>query len=69
MKTCKFCGQGNIYEVKIEETNEIVYLCDECEILWLSDELNDEEAISLWLFMEERNLDSTKDGYIVIKQI
>ena len=69
MKICKFCEQGEIFEVKTKKTNEIVYLCDECEALWLSDEFKDEEAVALWLFMEERNLSSTWDQFIVIKQI
>ena len=38
MKICKFCEQGNIYEVKIKKTNEIVYLCAECDALWFNDE-------------------------------
>ena len=69
MKICKFCEQGEIFEIKIKKTNEIVYLCDECEALWLSDKLDDKEATALWLFMEERNLSSTWDQFIVIKQI
>lgn len=69
MKICKCCGQADIYKVKIEKTNEIVYLCAECDALWFDEELKDEEAITLRLYMRERNLNPVKEKYIVIKKL
>lgn len=69
MKICKCCGQADISEIKIKKTNEIVYVCDECETLWLSDELNDDDATNLSDFLEKRNLAYSSHEFVVIKKL
>ena len=34
MRICPFCGEGPIYEAKVKCTQEIIYICAECDTVW-----------------------------------
>lgn len=56
MTICRLCEQGVVNKVSIKKTNEIVYLCIECEALWLTKEISSINVLNFDTFMEKRNL-------------
>ncbi|MCR1870473.1 hypothetical protein [Longicatena caecimuris] len=35
---CPYCEQGNVVQVKIKRTGKKIYICDECDTIWLNGE-------------------------------
>ncbi len=53
MRICPFCGEGPIYEAKVKCTQEIIYICAECDTVWKKN--NDEfEATNFSDYMKKR---------------
>ena len=67
MKICPLCEQGTIYEVLIRSTNETIFLCEECEALWLNDQIVSSEVFNFDTFMKERSLKPNWDELMIIK--
>ena len=41
MKLCPFCdGQDVIHKATIKKDETVIYICGECDTVWLTDELN-----------------------------
>ncbi len=54
---CPFCeGQGEIYRVVVQKTDETIYLCGECDSLWLTEEIGEDNASNFEDYMTERGL-------------
>ncbi|WP_325985872.1 hypothetical protein VP719_13795 [Pseudomonas protegens] len=54
---CPECEQGEVTEVQVRATQEILHLCQECELLWLSAEVIGTEPFnSFTSYMEELGL-------------
>ncbi|MFP7298918.1 hypothetical protein [Neobacillus niacini] len=58
MNYCPFCdGQGIVHKAKIEKTNRTIYICDECDSIWLDDkEINVKKVKRFDDFMRKNNL-------------
>ncbi len=53
---CPFCdGQGEVYRVVVKQTDETIYLCDECDSVWLKLPIGS-EATNLTDYMARHNL-------------
>lgn len=35
---CPYCNQGQIMEVIVKKTKEIIYICEECDMVWITNE-------------------------------
>lgn len=65
---CKFCdGEGEIYQAEINLTGETIYICDECDTVWLSPELRDIDAQSFENIMMDRGLNALWSELVEIK--
>ncbi len=55
---CPFCeGQGEVYRVMIEKTRETVFLCGECDSLWLTEEICEDKASNFEDYMLKRGFE------------
>lgn len=68
LKICPICEQGLICEVIIKATNEKLYLCEECEALWINDSIDSKEVLNFDEYMKKRNLKPIWDE-LVLKEI
>lgn len=50
---CPICEQGEILKVKNKKSNDIFYICEECDSIWTK-EISD-EYISIFENYSERN--------------
>lgn len=57
MILCPFCdGQGAIYRAKVIKNNMQIFICDECDTMWLNSDINENNCISFEDFMSELEL-------------
>ncbi len=57
-KLCPFCdGQGEIYRVVVKQTNETIFLCGECDTVWLNQAIAENNATNLTDYMAARGLE------------
>ncbi len=55
---CPFCdGQGEVYRVVVKQTAETIYLCGECDTVWLTENITEDEATNLTDYMAARHLE------------
>lgn len=58
---CPRCdGNGLIYKAKIVDLNLIVYICDECEASWVSEDIRKDNFQDLTIFLESHGLTYSK---------
>lgn len=54
---CPECEQGEVTKVQVRATQEILYVCQECESLWLTAEVMGTEPFNCFTsYMEELGL-------------
>ncbi|PID79367.1 MAG: hypothetical protein CSB19_02425 [Clostridiales bacterium] len=54
---CPFCeGQGEIYRAVVRQTKETIYICDECDTVWLTEQIEEDRATHLESYMSSRAL-------------
>lgn len=54
---CPECEQGEVTKVQVRATHEILYVCQECESLWLTAEVMATEPFNCFTsYMEELGL-------------
>ncbi|PLR77525.1 3'-5' exonuclease [Bacillus sp. V3-13] len=54
---CPRCdGNGLIYKAKIVDLKLIVYICDECEATWVSEDIRKDNFQDLTTFLENNGL-------------
>jgi transcription elongation factor Elf1 len=60
MLTCPRCdGQGSVLKAKIIKTNELIFICDECDATWFSlDAVSYQPWVDFGTYMERKNLSS-----------
>lgn len=51
---CPYCNQGEVLTAIIKHTNMIIYICDECDTVWLHT-IDDKTGLSFSQFMENQN--------------
>jgi hypothetical protein len=58
LKECPFCeGQGMIRKAVVKKLARTIYICDECDTLWLDgDEINEETCLRFDEFMNQHSL-------------
>lgn len=54
---CPYCdGEGEVYRAKVSATGECVYICSECDSLWLQPRIMEDGVAFFDDFMLERGL-------------
>lgn len=58
MIECPFCdGQGVICKAKVKKIDHIIYICDECDTIWLNgDEIKEENCKRFDEYMNQLGL-------------
>ncbi|WP_053360765.1 hypothetical protein [Bacillus sp. FJAT-27251] len=58
MVECPFCdGQGIVHRAEVKKLNRTIFICDECDTIWLDGiEINEENARRFDQFMSEHGL-------------
>jgi len=53
MVFCPFCdGYGVIYKAKVISTNTVIFICDECDTMWNTDEILAENCLNFKEYMQ-----------------
>ncbi|MBN2797243.1 MAG: hypothetical protein JXR88_17660 [Clostridia bacterium] len=57
MKVCPFCsGQGAIQKAVIKKDDTIIFICDECDTVWLTENFEPDRCVRFEDEMEKRGL-------------
>ncbi|MGX8794902.1 hypothetical protein ACR6HW_02235 [Fusibacter sp. JL298sf-3] len=57
MKICPFClGQGAIQRAKIIKDDTEIFICDECDTIWFTEDFDPDKCGSFRDVMEKRGL-------------
>lgn len=57
MICCPFCeGQGVIYKARIIKNNVAIFICDECDTMWLNSNIKENSCINFGEFMDSLGL-------------
>ncbi|WP_310602521.1 hypothetical protein [Anaerosporobacter sp.] len=67
MKICPLCEHGLISKIKVKSTNEIIYICNECEALWNNINICEDEVLNFDSFMKSRKLQLLWDEFNVVE--
>ena len=61
MLTCPRCdGQGFVLKARIIKTNEIIFVCDECDATWFAPEvIYSQPWVDLGTYMEGKGISPT----------
>lgn len=52
MVSCPFCeGQGVIYRAKVINNDIPIFICDECDTMWLTSDIRENNCINFKDFM------------------
>ncbi len=55
---CPFCeGQGEVYRVVVKQTSETIYLCGECDSVWLTENIGEDNATNFEDYMSEQGFE------------
>ena len=65
---CPFCEQGYILKAKVKKTNKTIFVCDECESVWV-DKIDESHVTNLEDYFEKENIPSSWDELEVISKI
>lgn len=57
--TCK--EQGNIHKVRVLPNNEIIYICYECDSIWLLNQVNLVSTLTVDKYLNDNNLSGKWD--------
>lgn len=54
---CPFCeGQGQIYHAVVKEDSETIYICGECDTVWLTDDISKDNCQAFDCYMLKKGL-------------
>jgi len=54
MLLCPFCdGQGLINKAIIKETDIKIFICEECDTIWLTDDIQEDNCLNFKEFMSK----------------
>ncbi len=57
MVYCPFCAkQGVIYKAKIVKNSVQLFICDECDTVWLTEDIREDNCINYRKFMDNHGL-------------
>lgn len=70
---CPYCDQGRIKEAIVKKTKELIYICEECDTVWATNEtISDSTGIVFDLYAKTRGfaalwseLEILKDNIII----
>lgn len=70
MIECPFCdGQGVICQAEVRKIDLIIYICDECDTVWLNgDEMKEENCIAFDSFMHQHGLSPLWDEFACVEK-
>lgn len=70
MVICPYCRQDCVWEVNIRDHQGSVYMCLECDTVWLaSDEISDQKGLNYEDFMVQRGLNADWNAIAKIKPV
>ena len=52
---CPYCEQGVVLSVRVKVNNMIVYICEECDTVWMNKEITIYNGMNLDRFSERIN--------------
>lgn len=67
MKICRDCEQGRIMKAKIEKLDKIIYICEECDTVWIDKTLSDAASLSYELYCKIVGLEDTWNNFSIIE--
>lgn len=57
MTLCPYCeGQGVIHTATIKSTDEVIYICSECDTMWLTKDIEDQNGQPFEFYMKDKGL-------------
>lgn len=70
MILCPLCdGQGAIYEAKVIGRDALIYICEECDAMWTTTNINLDNSISFEKFMNTFGLKGLWEELTDIKKL
>ena len=55
---CPYCNQGRIVKVNTKKSNEIIYICEECDTVWGNyDDIFTKKGIGFYEYAKERGFE------------
>jgi hypothetical protein len=65
---CSVCEEGRIEQVRVNATDEIVYVCEECDALWFDPELIGRGGTNLEAHLSGKGLSALRDEVEVLSR-
>ena len=65
---CPYCEQGGIIRAKVKKSNDIIKICEECDAVWLDEDL-EELGTTYERYTEERGYGNSWDELEIIDRI
>ena len=62
---CPYCEQGIVLMARIRKVNKNMYVCDECDIVWVK-EINTQEGIGFDAFMKSEGCEASWDELEIV---
>ena len=53
---CPLCNEGSICHAIVKKNNQIIYICEECDSVWMTSDINEFDVITYQDYMTLRNL-------------
>jgi len=54
---CPFCeGEGELYQGIIKKNQQIIYICSECDTVWLEKDFSKDQCVRFETIMDELGL-------------
>lgn len=62
MVYCPFCAhQGVIYKATINKNGNIIYICDECDTVWYTEDIQEDNCVNYKKFMSDYGIGNIYD--------
>ena len=70
MVYCPFCAhQGVIYKAKVSKLDIQIFICDECDTIWYSENISEDNCINYKIFLKEHNLGDLWSNLVEVERI
>lgn len=67
---CPFCdGQGVINKAKVIKNDMLIFICDECDTVWLTNDIREDNCVNYHKFINEQGLKGLWSELYDIKRI
>ncbi len=55
---CPYCDEGELYTAIIKKLEKKIYICEECDSIWTTDDISDETGSNFSSYMESEGLEA-----------